>query len=96
MGVLSSAFRIFLEILTALVLVRILMSWFRPRYRTSGNSWFYRLEEIVYRATEPMLAPIRNILPGGGMGMDFSPMILLLILQLVGSWIVQALVQARL
>ena len=52
MGVLSRAFSIFLEILTALVLVRILMSWFRPRYRTSGNSWFYRLEEIVYRATE--------------------------------------------
>lgn len=87
MGVLFKALSLFLDILTALVLVRILMSWFRPRYRTSGNSWFYRLEEIVWRATEPMLAPIRNLLPGGGMGLDFSPMILLLVLQLIGSWL---------
>jgi YggT family protein len=90
MGVLLNALGIFLDILSALVLVRILMSWFRPRYRTSGNSWFYRLEEIVWRATEPMLAPIRNLLPGGGTGLDFSPMILLLVLQFIGSWLGRA------
>jgi YggT family protein len=95
MGVLSTVVRIFFEILSALILVRILMSWFRPRYRTSGNSWFYSLEEIVWRATEPMLAPIRNILPGGGM-MDFSPWILMILIQLVGGWIVSALLRAGL
>ncbi len=91
MGILSRAVGIFIEIVSVLVLVRILMSWFRPRYRTSGNSWFYTIDEMVWRATEPLLAPIRNILPTGGMGLDFSPMILLLLLQFVGSILISAL-----
>jgi YggT family protein len=91
MGILSNTVYVFVRILTVLILVRMLSSWFRPRYRTSGNSWFFAIDEMVWRATEPLLAPIRNILPTGGMGLDFSPMILLFILQLVGNWIMNAL-----
>jgi YggT family protein len=87
----SIAIQIFIEILTLLVLTRILLSWFRPRYRTRSNSWFFSIDEMVWRATEPMLAPIRNILPTGGMGLDLSPMILLLVVQLVGNWLVRLL-----
>lgn len=92
MGILSRAISIFIQILNALILVRILMSWFRPRYRTRGNSWFFEFEEMVWRATEPLLAPIRNILPMSGMGLDFSPMILLLLVQIVGGWVIRSLV----
>lgn len=88
---LAITMQIFLNILTVLVLVRVLLSWFRPRYRTRSNSWFFSIDELVWRATEPMLAPIRNILPTGGMGFDFAPMILLLLIQVVGRWLVQAL-----
>ena len=34
------------------------------------------LLRFVYQATEPLLAPIRRLLPSQG-GLDFSPMILL-------------------
>ncbi|MFO7274642.1 MAG: YggT family protein [Bacillota bacterium] len=71
----------FLRILEVLVWIRVLMSWFRPRYRTSSNSWFFTLEDYVWRATEPMLAPIRSVLPDTGM-IDFSPFILMILLAL--------------
>ncbi|BAD40214.1 YggT family protein [Symbiobacterium thermophilum] len=73
---------IFLSILEVLIWARVLMSWFRPRYRTSSNSWFFTIEDYVWRATEPMLAPIRNILPDMGM-IDFSPFVLMILLALV-------------
>ncbi len=73
---------IFLSILEVLIWARVLMSWFRPRYRTSSNSWFFTIEDYVWRATEPMLAPIRNILPDTGM-IDFSPFVLMILLALV-------------
>ncbi len=73
---------IFVRILEVLIWARVLMSWFRPRYRTSSNSWFFTIEDYVWRATEPMLAPIRNILPDTGM-IDFSPFVLMILLALV-------------
>lgn len=79
-----------IQLVTVLVLARVLTSWFRPRYRTSANQWFFRVDNFIYRSTEPLLAPIRNILPFGG-NIDLSPLILLLLLQLIGSWLVNAL-----
>ena len=42
----------------------------------------YELREWIYRLTEPLLAPIRRMLPSSS-GVDFSPMILLLILYIL-------------
>ena len=39
---------------------------------------------FVYRVTEPVLAPIRRALPPIG-GLDFSPMVLLIALQVLKS-----------
>lgn len=88
---LSRAVYVFFQLLTVLVLARVLASWFRPRYRTSGNSWFFTIDDLIWRATEPFMAPIRNILPTGGMMFDFSPLLVLLIISLVGGWIVSFL-----
>lgn len=89
-GVLSTAILIFVRILEALIWARILMSWFRPRYRTSKNGWFFTIEEYVWRATEPLLAPIRSILPSTGM-MDFSPFILMILVDLIARFVVNSL-----
>jgi len=40
---------------------------------------------LVYAITEPVLGPIRRVMPSvgfGGMGLDLSPIIVLLILEL--------------
>ncbi len=43
------------------------------------NRFVASLSELLYRLTEPVLRPIRNILPNLG-GIDISPIILLLII----------------
>lgn len=66
--------RNFLEILVLLlwllVLGRVLVSWVDPMARNAVSRHLVTL-------TEPMLAPIRRLLPQTGM-MDFSPLILML------------------
>jgi YggT family protein len=66
--------RNFLEILVLvlwlLVLGRVLVSWVDPRTRNAVSRYIVAL-------TEPMLAPIRRVLPQTGM-VDFAPLILML------------------
>ena len=50
----------------------------------------YQLREWVFRLTEPLLAPIRRLLPSSG-GVDFSPMVLLL-----GIWLLRVLLMGLL
>ena len=38
--------------------------------------------DILFRLTEPILAPIRNLLPRMGM-FDFSPLVALVVLQII-------------
>jgi YggT family protein len=60
-------------VLLILIFARAIFSWVRidPYHPTWGP-----VMRFVYQATEPLLEPIRRILPSQG-GMDFSPMILL-------------------
>ena len=48
---------------------RVIMSWFN----IGPSSPIYPIANVAYRLTEPILAPIRRILPTFGM-LDFSPM----------------------
>lgn len=41
------------------------------------------LVKFVYGATEPLLAPFRAILPSTRIGIDFSPLLLLLVMDMV-------------
>lgn len=91
-GVLVRSLFFFVRILQVLILARILMSWFRPRYRTSSNGWFFTIEEYVWRATEPLLAPIRNILPSTGM-IDFSPFVLMFLVDLLVRFLMTSLLR---
>jgi YggT family protein len=57
-----------------ILFARIILSWF-PLSPGGGMSTVY---EFLYKLTEPVLGPIRRIIPPigmGGMGLDLSPMI---------------------
>ncbi|SQA99514.1 YGGT family [Cedecea neteri] len=54
-----------------MIIVRSLMSWI-----SQGRS---PIEYVLMQMTEPMMAPIRRILPAMG-GLDFSAMVVILIL----------------
>jgi YggT family protein len=57
---------------TFLILGRVLVSWTNP----SGGG---QLTAFLYQVTEPVLGPIRRVLPPTG-GIDWSPMIAILLL----------------
>ena len=60
--------------LFVLILARIILSYVQTGY--------YEIRDLVYRVTEPLLAPVRRILPATG-GFDLSPIIVLLIANLL-------------
>jgi YggT family protein len=63
-----------LQIYWLILLIRILMSWF-PMPRSGPAATAAR---ILYDLTDPVLRPLRNLIPPARMGMmaiDFSPII---------------------
>lgn len=69
-----------ISLLMLLILVTSVLSWFRPDPRNA----FVRLANGV---VDPLLAPLRAVLPTG-LGIDFSPTVALLIL-----WFLKSLLQ---
>ena len=61
-----------LTVLTFAIIGRALLSWFDPGFRNL-------ISRFLFDATEPILRPIRSVMPFGG-PIDFSPLIALLIL----------------
>ena len=60
--------------LTIAIFGRVILSWVPTRLP-------WGLNDFLYSVTEPLLGPIRRALPIAG-GMDFSPLIALVLLQL--------------
>src|SRR5437763_8679022 len=75
--VLSEFISIFASVLTWAIIIRALLSWFS----IGGVQPVFRL---LVEITEPVLAPIRRVLPTAGM-LDFSPLVALLLIQVIRS-----------
>lgn len=65
-----------LQIFQLLILVRVILSWVVSP--VSRNPWV----EMVRRATDPILGPIRSVLPDLG-PIDISPIVALVLLSLL-------------
>ena len=65
-------FQFLLMALWALVFGRMIMSWLDPAGRNRASAF-------LYQTTEPLLAPVRRMLPQSGM-IDWSGFIVLIIL----------------
>ena len=59
------------------VFARIILSWF-PLQPGGGMAQVFSL---LYAVTEPVLGPVRRIIPPIGMGIDISPIIVILGIQ---------------
>ena len=61
-------------------IISAIMSWLIAfNVINTSNRFIYMAGNTLYRLTEPMLQPIRNLLPNFG-GIDFSPLIAILLL----------------
>ncbi len=71
-----------LELYIIALFARILLSWFPIAPGSTVASIF----SFLYTVTEPVLGPVRRVMPPigmGGMGFDLSPIIVTLLLQLI-------------
>jgi YggT family protein len=69
-GFLFLFLQLLVTVLWLMILGRVLLSWINPRFDGPVG-------RFLYETTEPLLAPIRRILPQTGM-LDLSPLVLLL------------------
>lgn len=71
---------------TLTIFARVILSFAVYFVRPPHPPWLVTLDGAVASITEPVLAPIRRMLPSMG-GFDFSPLVVLVIL-----WIIRAAV----
>lgn len=72
-----------ITILTMAIFGQVIMSWISPR----GSD---PVSKVLFQITEPILGPLRRVIPPMGM-FDLSPMIALLVLNIVGRQLVRTL-----
>jgi YggT family protein len=73
---------ILVSLLTVLVILKVFLSYFMDPY--------HPIRLWIDRIVEPLLRPIRRIIPPIGM-VDISPIILIILLQIIGRIIISVL-----
>jgi YggT family protein len=87
-GVLSAIIYVYTILIIVHIVVQLLFSaGLRPPYSRTTNSVLQFLRDTC----EPYLRLFRRVLPSFG-GIDFSPLVAIIVLQLVNSLVVQGLI----
>jgi YggT family protein len=77
---------IVLNIFMWIIIIRALISWVNP-------DPYNPIVQFLYKVTEPVLFPIRKALPMSGLGIDFSPIVVFLIIIFMQTFLVQTLIE---
>ncbi len=75
MTILYDIIRLLWDVITIIILLRVVVSWI-----SSGST--NKLVIILHRLTEPFLAPLRRIIPRVGR-LDFSPLVAIILIQVI-------------
>lgn len=73
-----------LNIYMWIIIIRALISWVSP-------SPYNPIVRFLYRVTEPVLRPVRRIIPLQGLGIDFSPVVVILVILLLIDFVIPTL-----
>ncbi|HSJ88633.1 MAG TPA: YggT family protein [Anaerolineales bacterium] len=82
-GILVTLVSALQQVLILLVVLSVILSFFMDP--------FHPIRRGLDRLVEPMLNPIRRVVPLVGM-LDFSPLILIILIQIVGGLLVRLLI----
>jgi YggT family protein len=85
---LAGLIHLIFRLLQLVVFARVIISWI-PVNR------YHPVVRFIYNVTEPMLRPFRAVVRVGAGGVDFSPMILLVVLIIAEQLIVSVLTGGR-
>ena len=72
----------FIILFTVAIFVRVILSFAVYFMRPPHPPLLVTIDSIVGQITEPVLAPIRRMLPSFG-GLDFSPMVVIIVLMII-------------
>ena len=85
-GIINSLLNIF----TLVIFARVILSFILPLAGARPNPMILSAYQLVHQITEPVLGPLRRVLPTFG-AFDFSPMVALVVI-----WLIRAEVVTRL
>ena len=69
-----------------IIIGRSLISWVNP-------DPYNPIVQFLYRATEPVMAPIRRWLPLRNMGIDISPIIVIVVIIFLQSFLLKSMME---
>ncbi len=69
-----------------LIIIRAIISWVNP-------DPYNPIVRFLYKATEPVLYQVRRLIPMRGIGIDFSPIIVIIVIVFLQSFLVRTLLQ---
>ena len=72
---------------TLAIFVKVIMSFVAYFVRPPYPPLLVSIDRVVNQITEPVLAPVRRMLPSFG-GLDFSPMVVIIVLMLIRAVLV--------
>jgi YggT family protein len=82
---LARVIEIVLTIYMWIIIARALISWVNP-------DPYNKIVIFLYRVTEPVLRPIRRIMPWRNMGIDLSPIIVMLVILFLQYFLVESII----
>jgi YggT family protein len=68
------------------IIARALISWVNP-------DPYNPIVTFLCRATEPVMAPIRRLIPIRGLGIDVSPIVVIMIIYFLQMFLVKTMIQ---
>jgi uncharacterized protein YggT (Ycf19 family) len=78
--VIADLLRTLIDVYALIILVRVVLSWLPVDH---GQGWV----RFIVDVTEPLVGSIRRVVPPFG-GLDFSPLLAMLLLQLMRNFLV--------
>ena len=83
-----------ISIFTWLIIASAILSWLIAfNVVNRQNQFVYTIADFLYKITEPLLGPIRRVMPNLG-GIDISPVVLILLLIFIQNLMAEYLVPA--
>lgn len=73
-----------LSIYMWIIIIRALLSWVNP-------DPYNPIVQFLYSITEPVMHRVRQLIPMSGMGIDFSPIIVILVIIFLQEFLVNSL-----
>jgi YggT family protein len=90
MSTVANIVSVLFQVYEILLLIRVLLSWINIDPRRPAID--HPLVQLLVRITDPVLAPLRRLIPPIGGTVDISPVVALIILEVVRRIIVSLLV----